>query len=124
MGLAFCHHFVGNEGFGAVERVALAEGTVDAHFARAVDIYIGFGDCVEFVVLFLFVHIREDLCVVVVTLGKDSLKILSLNSSCMTTNPPELMKRSLISVNPISLQVKIKMSSMICLAMMRLRKES
>ena len=64
MGLALGHHFVGNEGFGAVERVALAEGTVDAHFARAVDIYIGFGDCVEFVVLFMFVHIREDLCVV------------------------------------------------------------
>ena len=123
--ISFSNSFSRNEGFSFVEGVALAKSTINGCLFRAVCKDNGLAIACNLVVLiFISIYVLEYLFYMKNTLEKDYLNILYLNSSCMTTKPPEVTKRSLIYEKPISLQVKMKISKMIFLAMTLLVKES
>lgn len=67
---------------------------------------------------------EENLNIKYFTFLNDYLKILSENSSCITTNPPVPIKASLISARPGSSKVKAKRSTIIFLLMAFLLNES
>jgi hypothetical protein len=124
VGAALADDLARHKGLGFVEGKALPECSVDGNFLGAVGHDHSLRVADDLVVLVLAVDVFEYLPSLTPTLWKDSLKMRSRNSSCMTTKPPEVMKRSLISEKPVSLRVKMKMSRTMLLATTRLVNES
>lgn len=79
MSFAFADDFFRDEGLLLVEGVALADCSIDGNLFGAVGHKNALSHTGEMIILLVRIHVFKDLDGCSVTLGKDSLKILSLN---------------------------------------------
>lgn len=122
MSLSFSNDFVRNKVLRFVQRITMTECTINHNILGNKSRNNCFGVNRFIWILFSWgeVNLNEPKC----TFLKDSLKILSENSSCITISPPEFIKSSLISASPGSSKVKAKRSRIIFLLMTFLQNES